>query len=157
MDAERFKSYLAEQVRGAKDKYLKDLEALDEGALRSSPGGTARTPYDFTYEVVYVNRRIAARLRGEDPGPFSGEGWIRAPEDCQNKVRMATDLRESTDAVLKAWEALPSTELEKKIPVANSETTPIEMMTLCSVHLNYHDAQLNFLQTLLGDDEMHWG
>lgn len=157
MDATRIKAHFTEQISGARDRYLQDLEALDESVLRSSPGGTARTPYDFTYEVAYVNRRAAARMRGEDPGPFSSDGWMRAPEECQSKARIVQDLTESANEVLAAWEALPDTELDRKISVPNGETSPFDLASLCAMHMNYHDAQLNYLQSLMGDDEMHWG
>ena len=129
---------------------------MDEPTLLSSPGGVARVPIDFTYEVVVVNRRVLARLKNEDPGPFDSSGWMVAPEDFRNKRAAIDGIRESTNAVLEAWDALPEGDINKSIPLESGETTALKAASMCATHLVYHDAQLNFVQSLAGDDEMHW-
>lgn len=156
MDDAKIKQLVAQQIQASLDHYLHDLESMDESLLRSSPGGTARSPYDFTYEVIYVNNRAHSRLIGVDPGPFHSEGWMRAPEEYQSKGVLIAQLRESAEKVLAAWNALPLSDLDKVIQLASGETSMIEVANLCASHMNYHDAQLNYLQTLMGDDELHW-
>lgn len=156
MDAAAVKKMVGDKIRSARDCYIQDLEAMDEAVLRSSPGGTARIPLDFTYEVIYVNKRILCRLTGNEPEAFDAEGWITAPEEFQSKAAAIAGIRESTDKVLEAWEAVPDNEIDKVITLPNGETTPLAAAHLCATHLMYHDAQLNYVQSLMGDDEMHW-
>jgi hypothetical protein len=151
------KAHLKKQIEEAKDGYLKDLEAMPEEALGTCPGGSARTPYDFTYEVATVHKRIVARLKGEDPGPWPGaNGWMKAPEEFQSKAFAMKEIRDTADAVLSALEEVPDHEMERRIALPNSETSPLDLASLAAVHLVYHDAQLNYLQSMGGDDKLHW-
>lgn len=150
------KTHIADSIREAKTLYLKDLAAMPAEQLAVSPGGLARTPYDFTYEVDHVNRRIAARLKGEEPPPYFADGWMRAPEEFKDKDAALKALEESTEDVLDAWEALEPDELDKPIQTPGGETTALELGSLAAKHLMYHCAQLNYVQALHGDAEMHW-
>ncbi len=148
-------AFFSKEIDSAKSLYTSDLEAMSEEQLASSPGGVARTPFDVTYEVVYVNRRIVKRLKGEDPGAFP-EGWLKAPDDFKTKAAAVRELQQSMDEVKAEWERLPSSDLEKPIATQGSDTNPLSMVHLCVIHAMYHDAQLNYLQAIMGDAEMHW-
>jgi hypothetical protein len=152
-----FKAHFTKQIREAADGYVKDLEAMSEEALGKSPGGSARSPYDVTYEVAAVHRRIVARLKGEDPGawPFT-EGWAVAPPEFRTKSAAVNELRETADAVLAAIEATPEDEMEREIVLPNGKSSPLDLANLALIHLVYHDAQLNYLQSMAGDTELHW-
>ena len=150
------KAHMVESLERVLKFYVNDLEAIDDARLGQSLGGTARKPIDFTYEVAFVNRRIAKRLRGEDPGPFDSEGWITAPEAFQTKAEAIAELKASVEEVLTAWKALPDSELDREIVTPGGNSNPFKMMSMAVNHTNYHDAQLNYIQSLLGDDEMHW-
>ena len=156
METIAVRELISKQLESARDRYVSDLDAIDEPLLGKSPGGVARSPYDFTYEVAYVNRKIAKRLRGEIPEVVDMQGWIKAPEDFREKAVAMESFKSSTDEVIAAWNAIPENELTKKIELPSGESTPFNMATLCLGHIVYHDAQLNYLQSLTGDDEMHW-
>lgn len=156
MDAAAIKSHIAERITSARDTYINDLTALDHAALVQSPGGAARTPYDFTYEVVFVNRRITTRLKGGVPEAFDFAGWIVAPEEFCDKDVAIRELKASATEVLDAWNACADAELDTPIETPSGATSAIKVASLCATHMTYHDAQLNYLQALLGDDEMHW-
>lgn len=150
------KAHIATRISVALDEYVKDLQALDEPSLAKPPGGVARSPYDFTYEVAFVNRRIATRLRGGVPEKFAQEGWIVAPEQFRSKDALIKEIQESTTAVLDAWNALPESQAFESIATPSGETNAVALASMCATHMSYHDAQLNYLQALLGDDELHW-
>ena len=156
MSTPDLKSHIRGRIAEAKKMFLEDFEAMPEDQLAGSPGGCARTPYDLTFECVYVNGRVAKRLRGEDPGPFQQDGWMKAPAEFGQKESAARKLSESTEEVLAAWDALPAERVTEKIALPNGETSPLELASLVATHLTYHDAQLNYVQTLHGDAEMHW-
>ena len=156
MEAIAVKELISKQLESARDRYIKDFDAIDEPALGQSPGGVARSPFDFTYEVSFVNKRIAKRLRGEVPEVVDMTGWMRAPEEFRSKGVAIAEFKASTDEVITAWKAIPEGELTKKIELPGGDSSPFNMATLCLGHVTYHDAQLNYLQSLTGDDEMHW-
>ena len=60
------------------------------------------------------------------------------------------------DAILAAWDEIPETDLEKVITLPKGETSPLDLASLTMSHLNYHDAQLNYVQAMSGDDKVHW-
>ena len=151
-----FKKKATEAFSGAKKRYLDDLSAMSEELLTKSPGGCARTPADFTYEVNIINRRIAKRLRGEDPGPFKFEGWMKAPEDQNSKQTIVREFESTTKEIEDALANVPEDEMLRTIQLPNDTTTPYDLVTFCAMHIGYHCAQLNYLQTLHDDGEMHW-
>lgn len=151
------KTHTRERIEHGLKHYLNDLNAMDEQMICSSIGGNARKPVDFTYEVAFVNRRIAKRLKGETVEPWPDQGWICAPADANSKAAAIQHLTDSTNEVLTAWDALDSDELNKEIVISEeSKTTPLEIASMCATHMMYHDAQLNYVQSFAGDEAVHW-
>jgi hypothetical protein len=130
---------------------------MTDEALGKTFGGSTRCAYDFTYEVAVVQRRFEARLVGRDPGPYPGaDGWIQAPAEFRSKETAVREIKETTEAMLKAFDALPEAELERPIDIPSGQTTALEIMSIARSHLVYHDAQLNYIQASEGDSGMHW-
>lgn len=146
------KAYATAQVENALRFYKSDLEAIPESEFCASPGGSARAPVDFTYEVSFVNRRLASRLRGDDLPPMQFEGWMMAPEDQRSKAASIADFESSMNEVLAAL----GDDVHRPIVTPDRTTTAMEMALFCALHVMYHDAQLNYFQALKGDDKMHW-
>ena len=152
------KQYLGDSIRDSAKAYLDDLEAMPEDVLSRSPGGVARSPLDYSYEIGLINRRIAKRLRAEDPGPWPGpeEGWIAVPEEFANKAAVVDLVRSSFDEIMQAWDNFDEGELATKIQLPKGETSAIDLASLAARHANYHDGQLNYAQCIAGDNEVHW-
>lgn len=150
------KEHALKAIEGAGKRYEQDLLALSDESFSKSAGGSARTPADFTFEILRINDRIAKRLRQEDPGPFPFDGWIKAPEDFGTKEEVASKFSDSVSAIKAALEKTPDEEMQRVIKVQDGETNPFDIVTFCAMHINYHDAQLNYIQALNGDMAMHW-
>ncbi|MEQ1932458.1 MAG: DinB family protein [Fimbriimonadaceae bacterium] len=136
----------------AHDRYRKDVDSLTHEQLISSYGG-ARSAYDFTYEVANVNNRVAQRLRGQDPGP-APDGWTVAPEDFKTKETCLAGLADSVATVRGAFEECPDFTEERDFPLG--KMTIFELANFMAIHMTYHDGQLNFIQAMAGDGEVHW-
>ena len=157
MTPEAVKDFIRKQIADAKNDYVKDLDALSDEQLGSSPKGAARCPYDFTYEVVFISRRLAKRLRGETPEPITqDEGWMKAPESFKNKETAKAEVDGSMQEILDAWDKLDPAHLQTPIKLPTSETNAISLGHMAAHHASYHDAQLNYLQAMHGDDKVHW-
>ena len=156
MTAQSIKDFFAEQIASTRDYYVQDLEAMSEEVLARSPGGEARTPYDFTHEVAIVNRHTARRIRGEESVFPGSNGWIKAPPEACSKSAAIEDVRASMNDLLAAWNALPAEDILSPIQVKNGETNAMRCVSMCIYHAGYHDAQLNYLQSMQGDIEVHW-
>lgn len=137
--------------------YHKDLEALSEEQILNCPGGSARKPIDFTYEVALINRRIAARLIGaEPPAAPEGDDWWIAPDEIRSKEGILAYMAESSAALLEAARSLSEEEASKMVGTPGSERPAFALANFAAMHTMYHDAQLNFVQSLAGDLAMHW-
>ena len=150
------KSYSKQNLEDARDRYLEDLAALPDTAFDQSPGGEARSPAHFTYEIVCVNRRLATRLRGEDPGPFNPSLWETTPDEYRGLALASQAFSNSTEEFLEALESIPVEEMEREIQTPSGSTTPFDLAMFCAMHINYHDGQLNYIQSLHGDVDIHW-
>lgn len=155
METEGLKAFFRSQLEETLVGYLKDFDALTHEQLDVSPGGKARTAYDFSYEIAVLNERFAKRMQGIDPGDWPFEGWVVAPTDHRSKDRMREAIANSNDSLLKAWDELPAAEMFRPIATKTGETNPLQLASFASIHTSYHDAQLNYLQALHGDDQMH--
>lgn len=147
--------YAQNHVGNLKTMYAKDLEALSQEQLTSSFAGAARTAVDFTYEVIVINRRIASRLRGEDPGALpweAGKEWAVAPESHRSKEALIADFNASADELIAAVAGDPL----RKIVTPMGEQTALELAVFAAMHIGYHGGQLNYIQSLHGDAGIHW-
>lgn len=137
--------------------YCRDLEALTEDQILCCAGGSARCPVNFTYEVAFINRQVAARLAGVEPTPSpEGDEWVVAPEELRSKEAISAYMRSACDEVLAAAKAVPEDEIGKMIGSPGRERPAYAIVNFAAMHTMYHDAQLNFIQCLGGDSSMHW-
>jgi len=132
-----------------------DLNTLPEDAFSKCFGGKARTVADIVHEVNMVNDRELTEIRGETPGTWP-EGWVVAPADLQTKQQVIDAFEGMVKRTLDTAESFTSDQLEETIKVEESETTRFAKFRFIALHTWYHSGQLNFIQTLLGDDEFHW-
>ncbi len=151
-----YKEFFIAQVRSVGDDYLSDLEALSIEQLNRSPGGGARAPYDFTWEVITVNNRVAARLRGEDPGPWPFKDWATCPPELRDKAAIKQKFADAIDAVLDSLEPVSEEKFSARVHLPDGETSFAELANIVVIHTIYHDGQLNQVQAMGGDLERHW-
>jgi len=145
-----------DELAGAFQVFRQDLEALPEDAVAKSFGPKTRTVADIVYEINFVNDRIATVMRGETPPPFPGEGWNRAPEGYRTKDMLLKTLKESSSSILSMVEDYSDADMEESLATGSGQRTRLERCQFMTVHLWYHCGQLNYIQTLLGDEEIHW-
>jgi hypothetical protein len=147
----------ADAIEHANKHYLQDLEAMTEEQLLAPAGGSARTAVDFTYETALINRRVAARLAGTEPPAMpEAEGWLVAPSEVRNKAAIIEYMRKACEELSAAARAVPEAEGGKLVGPAGNERPAYDLAHFAAMHTMYHDAQLNFIQELGGDLEVHW-
>ena len=155
---EALRSYVIKTFEIANGEFVKDLEALSEDNLGKSWSGS-RTAYDVAYEVGLLNRRIAKMCREMNPGPWPwefGTEWLKAPDDLQSKAAIVKHVEEAGKELVDSI----GIDVEKFVPVTGpggDGTRPIYQIVIgAAKHTFYHDAQLNFMQEMTGDLEVHW-
>ena len=135
---------------------LNDLEALPESAFDQNFGGKSRTVADIVYEVIKVNDDIAANMRKEQTPPWPDDGWLKAPEDFRTKEAVIAAFKASSDKLTETVESFSEEQFAETITTEHGETNRFERCRFIALHIWYHSGQLNFIQTLIGDDDWHW-
>ncbi|MCW5942852.1 MAG: DinB family protein [Fimbriimonadaceae bacterium] len=143
-------------VQDACKMFRQDLEALPDEAFGQRFGDRTRTVADIVYEVNLANDHIGMTLRGEAPLPWPEGGWIKAPEGFRSKEAVIAAFDRSCQAIVATAEALSAEAIEATVRTERGETTRFERFQFVAMHLWYHSGQLNYIQTLRGDDAWHW-
>jgi hypothetical protein len=137
---------------------VQDLEALTDAQLQASPGDGGRKAIDFVYETIFVNQMISARIRGDDPTEWPwNDGWATAPADFAFTADAVEGIKASVEELKAAVDNTPEDKLLEIVTVGGNETSVYEGATFAAMHMMYHDAQLNYIQSMGGDMEIHWG
>lgn len=150
------KTEIIENLKGSFSLLEKDLNALPEEHISKSLGGKARTVADIIFEVIAVNDHIGATIRDEDPEPWSFEGWVTAPSDFQAKEVVISGLLASRDRFISGVENMSEETLAGSVQTEHGETTRASRCRFVALHNWYHSGQLNYIQTLMGDDAWNW-
>ncbi|MCW5946945.1 MAG: hypothetical protein KIT74_07920 [Fimbriimonadales bacterium] len=154
MDA---KEVLEKHIAAQGKMYGDDLKSMTHEQLATKPGDSHRCPYDFTFEVALLNRRVVHRLRGEDPGPWPGsDGFVSAPAEFCEREAAIREFEESIATLLAALKEFPTERMTDAIVLENGETSAEELCRIVAGHLAYHDGQLNLIQLMTGDTKVHW-
>jgi hypothetical protein len=133
----------------------KDLEALPDDAYCQSFGPKCRTVADLIYELNTVNEHIRLTIAGAELFAFP-DGWITAPADFNTKEKVIVGFNEAFGKFIATAEGFTEEEMLAPFMDEGSETNRFERCRFVAVHNWYHSGQLNFIQTLRGDDVFHW-
>lgn len=136
--------------------FKQDLEALPESAFAQKFGEKTRTVADIVYEVNLVNDHIGMTIRGEEPFIWPDGPWIVAPDGLTSKSDVLASFEKSSSRIIETANGYSSADLAVSVTTEHGETNRAERLRFMTVHLWYHSGQLNFIQTLLGDDGWHW-
>ncbi len=150
------KAIAVSMLKGSYHLLSKDLEFLPEDAFDRKFGPASRTVADIVYEVNMVNDHVGLTIRGEDLFPWP-EGWIKAPDDFRSKDTVIAGFTQSMEKFIATAEAFSEEEIVHPFKDEDGkEVNRFERCRFVALHNWYHSGQLNFIQTMLGDDSMHW-
>lgn len=149
------KTIAVKYLKNAFWRFRVDLLAIPEEALFRSFGGVSRSVADLVFETGQVNKHICQGVRNEVQFEWV-DGWLKAPDSWKTKQDVVDAFSESCDQTIKTFEELSLEELEAPYEDEGKVTTRIERCRFITFHMDYHSGQLNFIQSLLGDDKFHW-
>ena len=135
--------------------FQEDLEALPEEAFDKQFGGKARTVSDLVHEVVLVQDHVRLTITRQDLFDWP-EGWITAPEDLRTKDAVMNHFTRSADEFIEAVNGFSEDQMTDEVKSDDKMVTPYSRCRYIYWHAGYHSGQLNYVQTLLGDDGWHW-
>jgi hypothetical protein len=142
-------------LKNAFGRFRVDLLAIPEDAIFKSFGGVSRSVADLVFETNQVNKHICQGVRNEPQFEWV-DGWLKAPETWKTKQDVVDAFTEDFERTVKTFEDLTLEELEAPYEDEGQMSTRIERCRFITFHTDYHSGQLNFIQSLLGDDTFHW-
>ena len=141
----------------AHQMFVKDLNALTEENASKCPGGVARPAIEVVVECAGLNGSIAGLLT---------TGEFNRPTPEQRKAYYATittreaalaELEQKTQILLAAIDTMDENTMGEMLPgIFGSPMTRFALAEVPFMHMMYHDGQLNYIQCLNGDSEIHW-
>lgn len=152
------KSFLAEIVTAKAKTLADDLGHLSAEQLSASPMGVARTPLHFVAECIGFNMLVAGALEGKpsERPPLEEREAFFASIDTLEKARRG--LEASARAIASALEKADNDRLTAQVAAPWGETLLVYRLVYAAAdHMAYHDGQVNYVQSLYGDAENHWG
>lgn len=141
---------LRERLRSAATLWAKDLRAHRPEELTKKPGEHARNAADIAWETILTNRRLAIRLRGEEP--FAMEGFPTCPPEMATVSALIEAMGTSVEELLTAT----GDDMAREVHYPGGSESAFEYAEFAGIHMMYHLGQINYQQTLYGDPAVHW-
>lgn len=149
------KAQLLERLDWCAKAYAADLQFVPADKFDASPMGKARSPLEFTKEVVSFNFGIAQRLAGEEP--LSAEARKAISDSMTTPETAAQAFNQSISNLREALTKSTEERLADKVKVPWDDAMRLGALVMMGInHVMYHDGQLAYIQSLYGDDDMHW-
>lgn len=151
------KAFLSGWVQNLAGMYCADIKAIPNEKLGTSPGGCARTPQQFSAEVVGLCKWTAAKLRGEEPVQRTEDEMQAFGTTMNSQDAICGAINAASTEFSEALMACPDDRLNSTVTPPWQMDAPLYMIALITAnHIWYHDGQLNYLQALNGDEAIHW-
>jgi hypothetical protein len=134
-----------------------DIQHMSHEMLAADNGGKARCGYDVICEVIDLVNFVTAQLSGEDVSLPEPQGWQKAPDHRKDREGILEEFQSASDRFTKALSTASDETLAKVVQSPLGEVTVLRFAQIMPPHIMYHSGQLNYIQTLHGDDDFHWG
>ena len=144
------------RLSSVRDFFQKDLNALTADQLGTTQGGCSRCAYDLAYEITGFLGVLSTLLETGKSEFNPPQGWVRAPQDFHNKEKAVEAVSNAFDHLIEALKGYKGDFLEDKFPFIFGDMNPLTIANFAVSHVMYHSGQLNYIQTIHGDDEFHW-
>ena len=143
----------------AKERIAKCLDVTSEDKLNWSPSSTSRTPIKLVAHSAMAIQGIGGILAGK-PFPFTSmaemDATFRAEEEIVTTKEQALALLEETSAAYLKWlDTVTPEQLASTVQFPMGAMPMAVAITFAADHMRSHAAQLDYLQTIIGDLDWH--
>ncbi len=137
--------------------YLRDFDATADDVLSAKFNDRGRSPINVTVEVTGFNYLVAKMLKGEKAEMPNAQEREEFAAKLNTREAAKAAFEDSVKVVTEAAATLTDAEWAEKLMAPwGREISKAHMANWLSFHAMYHDGQINYVQTLHGDEEMHW-
>jgi uncharacterized damage-inducible protein DinB len=145
-----------EMTLRAGEELTKAVRALPPEGLTWKPHAAARHALSLMGHCAVTNLVYACVLANA-PLPFRSQAESDdAINRCDTLSKASASLQHSLTRLCDTLIALPADRLTEMVLLPDSERMPAALAMLVPAnHMQYHVGQINYLQTLMGDQEYH--
>jgi hypothetical protein len=145
-------------IREATNALVRTARAMPEDKAAWSPLDQGRTALNQIAECGQLSRYTVHVLTHREMPPLDMEAYARAVAEQDTLDKAIAFLQSGVDELVAAIEVFPESELGQTVtlPFGPGITkTMDEMMVMTYWNMTYHLGQINYIQTLYGDKQMH--
>ncbi len=134
-----------------------DLNALSEEQAATGPSEGTRSAISIVAECAAVNGSLAEFVSTGTFSSLTPEQRATFYAGITTRAQALSALEASIQTLRAAIDACPPEKWgEPATDIFGTPSTVFGITNFASMHMMYHDGQLNYLHTLHGDPEMHW-
>lgn len=149
------KAYLSGWLQMVTGMTLADINAIPDDKWSETHGGCSKPCGAMIADAVTNMKWVTGALKGEESDAYSSMGALA--ETYSDKAAAVSGLSEASAAFGEALNAASDETLNSKVVAPWGQPVAVYSLAQISVnHVWYHDGQLNYIQTLLGDEKVHW-
>ena len=135
----------------------RDIEASSDEIINCTQDGKCRNALSMMAEVIGFNYLVAKVLTGENASFPTPEERDAFAATINSKEAAKAGLDASVANLSAAIEGISNDDWMTKIMAPwGMEISKAHMCAWAALHMSYHDGQINLLQILNGDHEVHW-
>lgn len=152
------RAYLSGWLEGLTDMYTKDIKAIPDDKWDATFGGCSKSANVATCDTLAMLDWTTEALKG-NMVEIDEESYVTdaVKAACATKEGACAYLASSTAAFAGALNAASDEALNTVVTPPWKMPAPLFILANIAVsHVWYHDGQLNYIQTLLGDEKVHW-
>ncbi len=139
--------------------FLSTFQAVPDDKLNYSPSATAKTPLRLAAHLSVANSAFAGLLRGEPAPDIPLPEMIQWMDQQERQITTRDEavqaLETSKTEVCSAIANLTPEAIASTIKTPFGEMPATFLMQLCGLHPACHASQIDYIQTIYGDMEMH--
>jgi hypothetical protein len=155
MNAQQIAATLTQE---ATQNLIRTAQAMPDEKFTWQPLDAGRSALDQIIECGIINSWGARLLHDRAVPPMDGEAYARTKTATTTRDAAIQLLERGTAELVAAIEAFPDAHLEDTLELpfrAGMIKSFTEMLLMPYWNLTYHLGQINYIQTLYGDREMH--
>ena len=155
--------YVAQQTVRMAEALAHFVQTTQQDRLDWQPvgegGAATRSALDQVSECIHTNRVVAAVLRGDAVTAADLQGSSLSGHVLGNEFVDGADAQQqlmaSAEELAAAIRGMSDEDLERIYPHPRASMRGQNIILICYRNMAYHAGQINFIQTLYGDQEFH--
>ncbi|HJP82575.1 MAG TPA: hypothetical protein VJ835_03640 [Fimbriimonadaceae bacterium] len=132
-----------------------DIMAVPEEKWTQSFGGCTRPTYELIADATAFANWIREALHGTFT-PYDGSVINNMGEQMKTREAAVAKVKEVGASLAAAISEASIETLNKTVQVPWGEQKLYSLAQTAVSHFWYHDGQINYVQCLLGDEQVHW-